>query len=282
MNRKIVITDFDGTLLNDNRQITQANLDMLDRLRHNGITVAIATGRSLASFEGALADMALDRPVLSLSIDYVIFSTGAGVMDFSTREILFERSLSSDDAAKVAHHFDRLQIDYMIHKSIPDTHHLLHKSFHRDNADFHKRLSMYNTHAVPLGTFNGQFEYITEVLAILPNHNGGKTVSKIQADLPGFSVIPATSPLDHRSLWIEVFHRDVSKSKTAAWLCGRLDIDRDNVTAIGNDYNDKDLLLWAKRGIVVENAPDRLKSMFTVVACNNSSGFAMAVKDIGT
>ena len=60
--------------------------------------------------------------------------------------------------------------------------------------------------------------------------------------LPDLTVIRTTSPLDHRSTWIEVFPREVSKSQAAAWLAARHGIRRGDVCAVGNDYNDRDLL----------------------------------------
>ncbi len=83
----IIITDFDGTLLNDDKQISSADLAALDTLRHHRVKVAIATGRSMASFGKAMSQMSLDRKVSSLPIDYVIFSTGAGVFQLHAHRL---------------------------------------------------------------------------------------------------------------------------------------------------------------------------------------------------
>ena len=95
--------------------------------------------------------------------------------------------------------------------------------------------------------------------------------------LPGLSVIQTTSPLDHTSTWIELFHPDVSKSSTAAWLAAELNVDPMDTMAIGNDYNDQDLLAWAADSFVVENAPSDLRARFQTVASNNDCGVAEAV-----
>lgn len=78
---------------------------------------------------------------------------------------------------------------------------------------------------------------------------------EIRQALTGFSVILATSPLDHESAWVEVFPRGVCKSRSAQWLASRLGIEQKDVAAVGNDYNDQDLLEWAGQAFVVENAP---------------------------
>jgi hydroxymethylpyrimidine pyrophosphatase-like HAD family hydrolase len=95
--------------------------------------------------------------------------------------------------------------------------------------------------------------------------------------LPGFNVIQTTSPLDGESTWIEIFPTTVSKSLTAAWLAEELGVDRSRTVAVGNDYNDLDLLEWSASSYVVANAPTDLKSRFPSVASNNDAGVAETV-----
>ena len=47
--------------------------------------------------------------------------------------------------------------------------------------------------------------------------------------------------------------------------------------AVGNDYNDLDLLSWAHTGFLVDNAPEELKIQYENVSSNNDNGFTKAV-----
>jgi hydroxymethylpyrimidine pyrophosphatase-like HAD family hydrolase len=49
MNRKILFTDLDGTLLNDEKQITPGNQAAIDEALAQGHVVVISTGRPLSS-----------------------------------------------------------------------------------------------------------------------------------------------------------------------------------------------------------------------------------------
>ena len=111
-----------------------------------------------------------------------------------------------------------------------------------------------------------------------PQNAAADMVADVRRVLSGLSVIQTTSPLDHTSTWIEVFHPDVSKSGTVAWLAAKLDVDQIDTLAIGNDYNDQDLLEWAADSFVVENAPQDLKARFQTVASNNDGGVAEAIE----
>ena len=281
MGKKLFITDFDGTLLTDDKTISHEDIKTLEMLRLRKIVTAIATGRSVYSFEKALKDIGMDRGDNPLPVDYVIFSTGAGIMEFPGGKVIFQKAVPPSDIRQITNYLDLRRVDYMVHKAIPDTRYFLYKSHGNHNPDFQARLALYKEYAVPLEEGHVHCESATEVLAILPGGAKMDTIETIKKDLSGFSVIHATSPLDHQSAWIEVFHKDVSKAKSAFWLAQRLGVSRDNIVSVGNDYNDQDLLSWSGKGFVVENAPDSLKQVFETVPSNNHCGVSQAVTASG-
>ena len=281
MRKKLFITDFDGTLLKDDKTISHKDVNTLEMLKQKKIFIAIATGRSVYSFEKALKAIGRSRGDKPLPVDYVIFATGAGIMEFSSGKVIYQKAVPFLDIRKITNYFDNRKFDYMVHKSIPDTKHFLYKSHGNHNPDFQARLAIYKEYASPLEDGHIHCEPATEVLAIIPGGADMDSIETIKKDLSGFSVIHATSPLDHQSSWIEVFHKEVSKSKTASWLIKRLGVNRQNVISVGNDYNDQDLLAWSGKGFVVGNAPDRLKQVFKTVSSNNQCGVSKAVKESG-
>lgn len=275
----IFITDFDGTLLTDHRRIRGRDLDTLARLRAVGVITVIATGRSLYSFRRALEHMGLAPEALPL--DYLIFSTGAGIMAWPGSNLIRSRSIPKDGVLEISACFDRYGFDYMIHKAIPDTSYFLFKSASNENPDFYRRKAMYSSFATPLGTGATIYDQSTEVLAIVPKGFPWNKLDALRRELSGFSVIPATSPLDHKSLWIEVFPFGVSKSASSQWLSRYLGISREMVIAVGNDYNDVDLLEWAGQGFLMDNSPDLLKDKFLCSGSNNECGVSRAAKAAG-
>ncbi len=269
------VTDFDGTLLTDGKTIHPKDLETLHRLRGKKIFTAIATGRSLYSFRRALDQMGMDQD--QLPVDYLIFSTGAGIMDFSNGRILLSHAIPRQDVEKITACFDTLEFDYMVHKAIPDTPYFLFKSHGSENSDFQNRIRLYPSFGQPLGGEIPLFPMATQVLAIVPNGIDRNQVTDIRSSLEDFSVIHATSPLDHSSAWIEVFHKQVSKSAAVSWLAQLLRIQRNQVVSVGNDYNDQDLLEWSGQGFLVENGPKDMKQAFELVTSNNNCGVSQSV-----
>jgi Cof subfamily protein (haloacid dehalogenase superfamily) len=282
--KKLFVTDFDGTLLKDDKTISSEDIRTLELLRQNKIITAVATGRSAYSFKKALAAIGMLEGENTLPVDYVIFSTGAGVMDFPGARVIYKKSIPLCDIKTIVTYFDHRKFDYMVHRAVPETKYFLYKTHPGNNPDFQRRLSLYQEYATPMEKGFSGFEEATEVLAILPALAGpsGKSnmdsVEMVKKDLSEFSVIHATSPLDHQSAWVEVFHGEVSKSMTVCRLAQNLGISQENVLSIGNDYNDYDLLEWSGKGFVVENAPESMKQIFQTVSSNNKNGVSEAAK----
>lgn len=266
----LFLTDFDGTLLGSDGTFAQEDLDALETLTRRGIKTAVATGRSLYSF--------INSPGVDLPVDYIIFTTGAGVVTQPGHKLLYQVNISPEMVEQALKFMKNSQLDFMLHHPVPENHKYVYRRAGRSNLDFEMRIKRYSEFGQPLESIplNG-FGEASQFVAIVPHNKGHDALMEVRNGLQGLSVIRATSPLDHESTWVELFHPDVSKGKTAAWLASELGVNPMDTMAIGNDYNDLDLLEWAAHSFVVENAPDDLKSRFQQVASNNKGGVAEAV-----
>jgi len=265
---KMVVTDLDGTLLNPQHQISDKDLQSLKLLGDKNIYRVIATGRSPYSLNKVLP---ADFP-----IDYLIFSSGSGIINWNTKEILYAQSLKSEEVAIIASLLIKMNIDFMIHKPIPENHHFFYHQAGHENPDFERRIKIYEKFAQPLKIAPKAFGSACQLLAIIPNDIS--IYESIKNKLTQFKVIRTTSPLDGNSIWIEIFPKSVSKGSATAWLCERLGCHPASVVGIGNDYNDIDLLNWTQHSFVVENAPQELKQKFEITDSNINSGFTEAVQ----
>ena len=264
----LFIMDLDGTLLRSDRTFAAPDLAALRKLGELNVVRAIATGRSLASFNTVV--------VSDLPLDYVIFSTGAGIMRYSSGEIIRKTHLQTHEVRRACEVLNACRLDFMVHRTIPDNHMFAYLRSNGGNTDFERRIELYRQFAIPFEDTATDFGPATQLLAVVPPRNAKSALDRIRAQLTDFNVIQTTSPLDGKSTWIEIFPSTVSKSQTAAWLADRLEIDRQSIVSVGNDYNDLDLLEWTASSYVVSNAPADIKSRFVSVASNNNGGVAEA------
>ena len=173
----------------------------------------------------------------------------------------------------------QLALDFMIHAPLPDNHFFKWHRSGGQNTDFCKRLEIYSGYHQPLPENLATVGTATQLLVVCPHDDNGQVHRSLQTELPDLTVIRTTSPLDHRSIWYEIFPPGISKASAAAWVCEHHRIDRHTVLTVGNDYNDLDLLHWGNFSRVVANAPPDLRRQFAMVADHNNGGFAEAVAD---
>jgi Cof subfamily protein (haloacid dehalogenase superfamily) len=266
----MVISDLDGTLLNRERQVSDRDLRTLRELGRRGTVRVIATGRSLYSAHRVLPP---DFP-----IDYLVFSSGAGILEWRNQSLLRRHALKRREIRQVFGVLSARNLDFMVHRPIPDNHVFAYFQASPGNPDFQARLQLYRDFASPGNPGSLDWEAACQFLAVVPEAASGSVAVDLSRELSPLQVIRTTSPLDHSSGWIEIFPSQVSKSQAGAWLAERLEIRRGAVMAVGNDYNDSDLLQWAGSGYVVANAPGELRRALPVVASHQSSGFSEAVK----
>lgn len=262
----IVFTDLDRTILWDDNTISERNLAALKNLKERGIIIVIATGRNIFS----------TRKVLSanLPFDFLMFSSGCGIMDWKSQKVIYENHLEAWEINKTMNILVARKTDFMVHCPIPQNHCFYFFRENKNNTDFERRIELYKSFAKPLVE---PPENTSQFIAILKPGSDRK-FEEIKNEINFLKVIRATSPLDHKSIWLEVFPNGVSKGHSAEWLCKRLGIEQIQTLSIGNDFNDIDLLEWTARSYVVENSPQELKVKFEVVKSNEENGFAEVVE----
>ena len=87
---KAIIIDLDGTTLPRNwHQISEENRVALEEAGQRGVVRILATGRSVFSLNNTLPE--------GLPVDYMVFSSGAGIMHWDDKEILLTRELSAEE-----------------------------------------------------------------------------------------------------------------------------------------------------------------------------------------
>jgi len=264
---KLIVTDFDGTLLNSKGEISQEDYNTLLKLGKRGIVRAIATGRSPYSFSKVVPS---DFP-----IDYLIFSSGAGAMKWQSKEIAYTTELAPKEVQVIVNELMTHNVDFMVHEPIPSNHRFLFHKAGNNNPDFERRIEIYNQFCQPYIPGVIYDTPATQILAVLPCNV--KWFEDLKKRFPTLKVIRATSPLDGTSIWMEIFRKNVSKAYGIDWICNELNIKPNNVVTVGNDFNDLDMLCQFDNCYVVNNAPDELKEQFQQVRSNNNSGFTDAI-----
>lgn len=264
---QIIAFDLDGTLLNDNKQVSVDDLNTLNSLNRPNIIRIAATGRNYYSVKKVLSN---DFP-----IDYLIFSSGAGIMHWVSKKIIFSKHIYKSDIEKTIEIIKPHLLNFTVHLPIPNIHHMLLYNSYPDAEDLVNYTSFYKEFSKPLH-LDKIPELATQIIVLL--NSKVSLYNKLKKQLLPLKTILTTSPVNNQSMWMEIFNRDVSKSNGIEWIRNQLKLNNATVFAIGNDYNDIDMLNYANTSFVVSNAPEELKEKYRVSKSNNKSGFSKAVK----
>ncbi len=266
---KIVFSDLDGTLLNTRQTVSSADMQTLEALGRQKIIRVIATGRSYFSLQKVLKP---DFPV-----DYIILSSGVGIIDWRSKTLIQSYEIPANDVQKIAGFLISRQVDFMVHAALPDNHWFSYVHTNQHNADFKRRLKLYAPYASALYN-SASLTAASQFVLIFPEESS--SIDGLRSGLKNVNLIRATSPLDNQSVWYELLPKQASKRQAAQFICERFQYGAKDALALGNDYNDNDLLDWAGQKFVVANAPHELKKRYPVIVSNNESPLTYIMENL--
>ena len=267
---RLIAIDVDGTLLDTRGQIPQANIDAIHDAVSAGIHIALVTGRSYP-FARPIAEL------LPASITLIV-SNGAVERDMDGSHVarrLLDRQIARAvlDATRpfrelAALVFDR-DADRQVMFETMDWEHPGRKAYWARN---HSLIAQ----SVPL-----EDALVEDPIQVM--FNGGVDAMRslycaLQADANGFSV--SLTEYVHRDFsLIDVTAPNATKGRALAWRAAQLGLSREEVMAVGDNFNDLEMLEFAGLPVVMANAVDGLKQRgWAVTGDNENAGLAEAIR----
>lgn len=269
-NRKIFVADFDGTLARDDSSISIQTIDLLKKLGKIDVIRIVDTGRSLFSFKTVVND---DFP-----IDYLVFSSGIGIYDWKKQKLLKEYSIGEQDTADVYKYLSENNYDFMVQLPVPNNHFFHHFSSDYPNSDFQSRISYYENYGIKPSK---KCPVKASQFVIILNKEANDII-KISQQFPHLKIVKATSPIDWKSVWIEILPPKISKATGIEFIQNIYNAKLENIVTVGNDYYDLDMLNYSlpQNSYIVANAPDELLKMFNAVQSNEEEGVAALIQKL--
>jgi hypothetical protein len=256
---KAIVTDLDGTLLNSESKVGVIDTETLIGLKRQGIIIIIATGRSIFSFKRVIPE--------GFPADWLIFDAGAGILDIKTGEQIFSSFMTREEVLEIAAKLTELQLDFQIRNRIPDSHLYFYKKFSHLNPDFDRINEMYKAYNKELKSLD-ELSESSRIISIAPNDG---IVDVIEKEFPEYSIIRATSPVDYKSVWMEIYPKGINKGSALRLLCSKLNLKLSDTIGFGNDYNDVHFLDIVGDAYLVSNSPEALNGNYKKTASNNDN-----------
>ncbi|MGH9714788.1 MAG: Cof-type HAD-IIB family hydrolase [Candidatus Acidiferrales bacterium] len=270
---KLIAMDMDGTLLDSRSQISEENARTIAEAQSRGIEIVLATGRRFdfarpfaetipCDFDLIVSNGALikSKSGTTHARHLLASNTARGVLD-STEEF-------REGAAVI---FDRASARQVIMEHI-DWDDPLRGRYYSRNREHLAEVS-------PLtDCLDG--EDPIQVMFAGPCEEMRTAIKALEkSPVADAFTLTLTEYLRRNFSILDVLRHGVSKGVALAeWACGR-GISREEVMAIGDNWNDRDMLEFAGVPIVMGNSVPELKSLgWPVTLSNDQNGVAEAIR----
>ena len=268
MKKRMLFLDLDGTLLNDAKQITEANRAALDGALERGHDVVITTGRPLKSALDQAHELGLDRPGC-----YLIAYNGAVIYDWAQKAQIFIRALNYKAVYRV---FDKANAAGL-HIQTYDTWNVLVER-RCDDAAVRRYCGLIH---MDFRVIEDVRRDLTEepVKCLIIDYDRQTELLKIQ-DWIHIHMAKEVDCFFSCDQYLEVVPKGMSKGEAVKMLCATLGVEIENAVAVGDAANDLSMIEAAGIGVAMANGTDQVKAAADYITTrdNNHDGIAEVVE----
>lgn len=254
----LIISDIDGTLL-DNGFLPEQNCEKIRYFIENGGLFSLSTGRVIKAVSSVT-----DR---IKNISPSIFANGAMIYDLSEKKILFEDNISPEGhkfTENIIKNYPEIGLEihsgdkiFAFNKTSENSDHEKYEGFESETADF---------------------EYVdglswSKVIFLAKDEDNSKLENQMQKAPKSCTLLrSAATVLGRKRHYFEFVSANASKASAAKKLCGILNISEENCCAVGDYYNDLEMLKLFNLSGAPAEAPDDIKNNAKFILCSVKLG----------
>ncbi len=256
----LIASDFDGTLKNDEGIITPDVIDAIKYFMENGGYFTVCTGRSYKGFH-LYSEEYINAPVL--------LANGAMAYDYKNNKIVFCDGIGDEGDAPLRYIRDKFP-DVSI-EMYP-----FEKTFAINPTDRTRR--HLTSQDIEMITVSDPSEALKPWAKVMIGTDKDVDSQKIQSFLKENYNDPSFLPTTGN--FIELLKKDTDKGSGLIKLADYLNVPHSNVYAVGDGYNDIEMLDVAKAAFVPENGSQEAIEHATHIVRSNNCGAVANVIEI--
>lgn len=259
---KLVAIDLDDTLLDSGLQIAPSCLEAIRQVQERGIKVTLATGRMYCSALPYARQIKADLPLITYQ--------GALVKNSMSGEVLYHRPVSPDLALEVMEYFRQAQVHF--HTYLNDE---LYLESLTEEGIAYANMAGVEPRLVPDLMEAVRHAPPLKIMAITDNE---KALLDMEVELKTrFSKL--LNITRSKPYFLEVMDHSANKGNALQVVAEHFGIERKEVLAVGDSYNDLAMIEWAGIGVAMGNARDVVKDAADyVTSSNEEAGVAEALQ----
>ncbi|HTG70016.1 MAG TPA: Cof-type HAD-IIB family hydrolase [Candidatus Udaeobacter sp.] len=248
---KLIAIDVDDTLLTDDLTVTEGTKRAMEAAIAQGVTVTLATGRMFASAQKIAKQIELNVPIITYQ--------GALVKTLLDGQVLYERNVPGD-AAKEIHAFaeaNGLHLQLYVDDELYGTE-------DNDKIKAYSKLSNIPYKIEP--DFNKLLDFPMNKMLIIDEPARLDEIAEQLRALIGDRVHITKS----KAHYLEFMHKEGTKGHALRFMAEHLGCTMDQTIALGDAWNDNEMILAAGLGVAMGNAIQSLKDIANYVTLSNN------------
>ena len=283
---KLIAIDLDGTLLNSYGEISEENKKAIDYAREKGVEIVLASGRMPKAIIPFANQLNLNR--------YIITGNGATIYNIQNDQIIYNNYMSKKKVLEVVDFCEKNSMFYILYTNS----NILTKSLNYNILYYYSENKKNpKDKKININIMSDIYDYIQKYegddflkITICDNNeavfkninNKLKTIKDIDVlDVAHMSkkiIEHGTEEVEISYFYTEITNTNVNKWTAIEELIKRIGIQKEEVMAIGDNINDKEMIENSALGIVTGNSSPYMKKIAKeVVSSNNKSGVAEAI-----
>ena len=285
---KIIAIDLDGTLLNSFGEITPRTKEVLKQAIDKGIQIVLASGRPISAIENIASEIG--------SNEYLISGNGALVYDIQNEEVIYDKFLSKEQVLKIVDICEENSIYCNVYTEMEVIAKSLNYNvlfYHKENA---KKAEGKRTNINIVSNMRKYIEELGEDVkfikmtvcdpsqmifnGIIRKLRNIETIDVLDVShMSRKTIKDGTENIQIEYYYTEITNKNVNKWTAIEYLLELQNIRPEEVMAIGDNVNDKEMIENAGLGVVMGNSSPQMKEIAdVVVADNNSDGIVEAIE----
>ena len=248
---KLVGCDLDDTLLRDDFTISDKNKAVISRAVEKGVKFVVLTGRITVAARKFVEELGLDIP-------YATFQ-GAKIIDPVKDEIVYSSELEKEKILDIIRYAEM----HNIHINLYDNEKIFVKEKNQW-TEFYESFAR-KVEFVEVGSLVDFDFKSTPKMILIDEREKLDEISEEIREIIGDDVNMFYS----KTNFLEFTDKNATKGFALKLLADKWGIDRSEVIAIGDNYNDETMLRYAGLGVVVGNAADGMKEISGYIAPSN-------------
>ena len=248
---KLIAIDIDDTLINDDKEVTPATQQALEQAVAKGVVVTLATGRAYASAQAIARQTGLNVPIITYQ--------GSLIKNLMDEKVLYERYVPKEAARKL--------FEYCIRRNLHLQTYIDDKLYAREeNQKLIDYTNLNRTRYYIEPDFEKLVEQPTPKMLIIDEPDFLDEIAPELRELLGQGVHITKS----KPNFLEIMHEEGTKGHALKFLAGHFGCDLSQTIAIGDSWNDHEMLEAAGLGVAMGNAIPALKEIADYVTLSNN------------